>query len=217
MRYDIRPTEQGHDQHQVSELVHQERGMGSGGRSPRLGAWYASATTSPPTRAKSNGPASGPPTSSWRLRSASSTAPRSVRPRTRWRWRAFRRPMTATAALGDCAPPKSCAANGSLKPGGVLSGLKQIAPRNNPLGLIPKVILGTLQNNSQAVPDIAYDGRWPIDGADTSMPIYLNFTYTQEHAHLQGRRHPRVRAVRPGALQHLRRTVRLLERLATIR
>ena len=38
--------------------------------------------------------------------------------------------------------------------------------------------LGTLQNNSQAVPDISYDGRWPIDGADTSMPIYLNFTYT---------------------------------------
>ena len=82
------------------------------------------------------------------------------------------------AALGDCAPPKACPANGSLKPGGVLGRCKQIAPRNNPLGLIPKVTLGTLQNNSQAVPDISYDGRWPIDGADTSMPIYLNFTYT---------------------------------------
>src|SRR3954454_11777435 len=82
------------------------------------------------------------------------------------------------AALGDCAPPKACPASGSLKPGGVLSGLRQIVPGNNPLGLIPRVSLGTLQNNSQAVPDIAFDGRWPITGADTSMPIYLNFTYT---------------------------------------
>ena len=59
-----------------------------------------------------------------------------------------------------------------------LSGLRQIAPGNNPLGLIPRVSLGTLQNNSQAVPDIAFDGRWPITGADTSMPIAINFTYT---------------------------------------
>jgi hypothetical protein len=82
------------------------------------------------------------------------------------------------AALGDCAPPKACPANGTLKPGGILNTLQQIAPRNNPLGLIPKVTLGTLQSNSQAVPDISYDGRWPIDGADSSMPINLNFTYT---------------------------------------
>jgi hypothetical protein len=83
------------------------------------------------------------------------------------------------AALGDCAPPKACPASGTLKSGNVLSGLRQIAPGNNPLNLIPRVSLGTLQNNSQAVPDIAFDGRWPIDGADSSLPIALNFTYTR--------------------------------------
>src|SRR5438874_8390564 len=43
--------------------------------------------------------------------------------------------------LGSCAPgplaAPSCPANGSLKPG-PLAGLQQIAPRNNPLGLIQK-------------------------------------------------------------------------------
>ena len=89
--------------------------------------------------------------------------------------------------LGRCAPgplaAPSCPANGSLKPG-PLAGLQQIAPRNNPLGLIPKASFGTLQNNSvtvsgSGVPDIAYDNRWPIDGADTAMPIGDNVTYTR--------------------------------------
>jgi hypothetical protein len=82
------------------------------------------------------------------------------------------------AALGDCAPPKACPATGSIKPGNPMSGLRQIAPGNNPLGLIPKATFGTLQNNSQAVPDIAYDNRWPIDGADSALPIQDNITYT---------------------------------------
>lgn len=88
------------------------------------------------------------------------------------------------AALGSCAPgpfvTQSCKADGSLKPGGVLAGLKQIAPGNNPLGLIPQVSLGSLQNNSQAVPDIKYDNRWPIDGADSSFPIADNVTYAHK-------------------------------------
>ena len=57
--------------------------------------------------------------------------------------------------------------------------LRQIAPLNNPLNLIPRASFGTLQNNSQAVPDINYDGRWPITGADSSMPIGDNVTYTR--------------------------------------
>jgi hypothetical protein len=86
------------------------------------------------------------------------------------------------AALGDCSPgpfnTRSCTATGSIKPG-PLAGIKQIAPGNNPLGLIPRASFGTLQNNSQAVPDINYDGRWPITGADSSMPIGDNITYTR--------------------------------------
>jgi hypothetical protein len=90
----------------------------------------------------------------------------------------IQRAYDRASILGDCAPPNTCPGNGSLKPG-PLAGLQQIAPRNNPLGLIPRVSLGTLQNNSQAVPDISFDGRWPIDGADTSMPISINFTFTR--------------------------------------
>ena len=70
------------------------------------------------------------------------------------------------AALGDCGPPKACPANGTLKPGGVLTTIKQIAPGNNPLGIIPQITWGSsLQNNSPSglsqsdVPQIAYDGR----------------------------------------------------------
>src|SRR5262249_30643118 len=55
------------------------------------------------------------------------------------------------AALGSCFPgpfvTRDCTANGSRKPG-LLAGLKQIAPQNNPLGLIPRMTFGTLQNNS---------------------------------------------------------------------
>jgi hypothetical protein len=98
------------------------------------------------------------------------------------------------AALGSCAPPLACPANGTLKPGGALSTIKQIAPGNNPLGLIPQVTWGSsLQNNSPSglgqsdVPQIAYDGRWPIDGADTSFPIADNLTYTRrEHTFKAG-------------------------------
>ncbi len=60
-----------------------------------------------------------------------------------------------------------------------LSSLRQIAPANNPLNIIPKASFGTLQNNSQQAADITYDGRWPITGADTSFPIRNDLTYTR--------------------------------------
>jgi hypothetical protein len=60
-----------------------------------------------------------------------------------------------------------------------LASLRQIAPANNPLNIIPKASFGTLQNNSQQAADITYDGRWPITGADTSFPIRNDLTYTR--------------------------------------
>jgi hypothetical protein len=66
-----------------------------------------------------------------------------------------------------------------------LSGLPQIAPQNNPLNIIPKATFGTLQNNSPTglgqsdTPNIAYDNRWPITGADTAFPISDTLTYTR--------------------------------------
>ena len=91
------------------------------------------------------------------------------------------------SVLGACAPgpipAPSCPATGTLKPG-PFAGVRQIAPGNNPLGLIPKASFGTLQNNSvtlagSGVPDIAYDNRWPITGADSALPITENVTYTR--------------------------------------
>ncbi len=82
------------------------------------------------------------------------------------------------AALGDCAPPKACKANGTLKPG-PLAGLRQINPAINPLGIIPKAFFGTLQSASQAVPEFNYDNRYPLTGEDTAMPITNNTTYTR--------------------------------------
>jgi hypothetical protein len=66
-----------------------------------------------------------------------------------------------------------------------LASLPQLAPINNPLRLIPKVTFGTLQSSRNSglgqsdTPNIAYDGRWPITGADTSMPITDNLTYNR--------------------------------------
>src|SRR5713226_7318175 len=75
------------------------------------------------------------------------------------------------AALGTCAPPHACTANGTLVSPGPLAGLKQINPAINPLGLIPRVTFGSLQNNSQAVPPISFDTRLPLTGEDSSMPF----------------------------------------------
>jgi len=59
-----------------------------------------------------------------------------------------------------------------------LANLPQFAAINNPLGLIPRAQFGTLQNNSQEVPNITYDGRWPITGEDVALPFAANLTHT---------------------------------------
>ena len=60
-----------------------------------------------------------------------------------------------------------------------LANLPQFAAINNPLGLIPRVQFGTLQNNSNEVPNLTYDGRWPIYGADTAVAGAINLTHTR--------------------------------------
>jgi hypothetical protein len=62
-----------------------------------------------------------------------------------------------------------------------LAGLGQFAALHNPLNLIPRVQFGTLQSAAQAdySPNITYDGRWPIYGADTSMNASAVLTHTR--------------------------------------
>jgi hypothetical protein len=60
-----------------------------------------------------------------------------------------------------------------------LANLPQFAALHNPLNLIPRVQFGTLQSNSNEVPNITYDGRWPIYGADTALSGGLNLTHTR--------------------------------------
>ena len=82
-----------------------------------------------------------------------------------------------------------------------LGSLKQIAPGNNPLNIIPKVAFGTLQNNSNQAADVTYDGRWPITGADTAFPISDNLTWTRNaHTLKMGilREHERFGQARSG-------------------
>jgi hypothetical protein len=83
------------------------------------------------------------------------------------------------AALGTCAPPHACTANGTFVSPGPLAGLKQINPAINPLGLIPRVTFGSLPNNSQSVPGISFDTRLPLTGEDSSQPFSDNVTYTR--------------------------------------
>jgi hypothetical protein len=60
-----------------------------------------------------------------------------------------------------------------------LAGLPQFAALHNPLGLIPRVQFGGLQNNSNEVPNLTYDGRWPIYGADTAIAGAISLTHTR--------------------------------------
>ena len=82
-----------------------------------------------------------------------------------------------------------------------LAGLQQFAPVHNPLNLIPKVRFGTIQSNSQEVPDIFYDNRWPITGADTALVGSLQLTHTRgDHTLKAGllREHERFTQARSG-------------------
>jgi carboxypeptidase family protein len=60
-----------------------------------------------------------------------------------------------------------------------LANLPQFAKLNNPLNLIPRVQFGTVQSNSQEVPNITYDGRWPITGEDIAFAIAANLTHSR--------------------------------------
>jgi len=63
-----------------------------------------------------------------------------------------------------------------------LANLPQFAAIHNPLNLIPRVQWGTnLQSsgNSDWNPNITYDGRWPIYGADTAVNGAINLTHTR--------------------------------------
>jgi hypothetical protein len=78
-------------------------------------------------------------------------------------------------------PPEDDAALAAIQRGSfpALANLPQFASANNPLGLIPRVQFGTLQNNSNEVPNLTYDGRWPIYGADTAVAGAINLTHTR--------------------------------------
>jgi len=67
-----------------------------------------------------------------------------------------------------------------------LAGVGQWASVWNPLGLIPTAQFGTtrnsdtgLQNNTDLIPNVTYDGRWPITGADTALNIATSITHTR--------------------------------------
>ncbi|HZO57978.1 MAG TPA: hypothetical protein VFB63_35040, partial [Bryobacteraceae bacterium] len=88
-----------------------------------------------------------------------------------------------------------------------LAGLRQFAPQNNPLNLIPRLQFGNLPQHSFTDTSAAnnthilYDGRWPITGADTAFPISNNLTWNRGvHTFKMGvmREHERFGQARSG-------------------
>jgi hypothetical protein len=84
-----------------------------------------------------------------------------------------------------------------------LANLPQFAVRHNPLNLIPRVQFGTLQSAASGdySPNITYDGRWPIYGADTAYAISMNLTHTRGSHTLKAglvREHERFGQARSG-------------------
>jgi hypothetical protein len=61
----------------------------------------------------------------------------------------------------------------------LLANIPQFAPIHNPLNLLPKLEVGTLQNNSHTTAEIMYDNRWPIEGADTALNTAIRMTHTR--------------------------------------
>jgi hypothetical protein len=104
----------------------------------------------------------------------------------------------------ELGPPESDAALAGIQRSSypALAGLGQFASLHNPLNLIPKVRFGTLQNNSVTdSPDIVYDNRWPITGADTALVGSLQLTHTRgAHTFKAGvlREHERFTQARAG-------------------
>jgi hypothetical protein len=62
-----------------------------------------------------------------------------------------------------------------------LANVPQFAAANNPLNLIPRVMWGNFQSSGSNdwIPNITYDGRWPITGHDTAFNISMNLTHTR--------------------------------------
>jgi hypothetical protein len=110
--------------------------------------------------------------------------------------------MTGVFYSTESGPPVSDEAlAGIQRPNRGLSALRQFAPQNNPLNLIPRATFSGLQNNSFEAAAITYDGRWPIFGADTAFPISNNLTWTRgAHAFKGGvlRQHERFGQARSG-------------------
>ena len=62
------------------------------------------------------------------------------------------------------------------------ANLPQFAPLYNPLNIIPKAIFGNNlfgAGQSDWVPNITYDNRWPITGHDNAMPFAVNVTHSR--------------------------------------
>jgi Carboxypeptidase regulatory-like domain len=84
-----------------------------------------------------------------------------------------------------------------------LATLPQFAATHNPYNLIPRVQFGTLQSvgGGAEAPNITYDGRWPITGADTALAFMGTLTHTRgAHTFKTGflREHERFTQARSG-------------------
>jgi hypothetical protein len=82
-----------------------------------------------------------------------------------------------------------------------LAGLPQFAAAHNPYGIIPRVQFGTVQSNSFTAPNITYDGRLPLTGADTAFVGSAQLTHTRgSHTFKAGimREHERFTQARSG-------------------
>jgi Carboxypeptidase regulatory-like domain len=105
----------------------------------------------------------------------------------------------------ELGPPESEEALAGIQRSsyGALASLPQFAAMHNPLNLIPKVTFGTLQSaqGGDQSPNITYDNRWPITGADTAIAISANLTHTRgSHTFKAGflREHERFTQARSG-------------------
>jgi hypothetical protein len=60
-----------------------------------------------------------------------------------------------------------------------LAGLQQFAPQHNPLNLIPQATWTGLPQAGFRTPDVRFDGRTPLTGADTALTSSNNLTYNR--------------------------------------
>jgi hypothetical protein len=82
-----------------------------------------------------------------------------------------------------------------------LATLPQFAPVHNPFNFLPRVQWGGLQSNSHTVPNITYDGRLPLTGADMAFVASAQLTHTRgAHTFKTGimREHERFTQARSG-------------------